>query len=92
MLTADGRSVDRLGRQVPHQVNAATLVRAIPGFGQHLELIPPQYTDVTEDGHMTVACPCGAKPVADYLQIASCDCGRTFVNGGGKQALVAKFE
>lgn len=89
-MDQDGRERDRLGRNLPHRLNALTFVRSIPGLREQLRLTTEGLTTVTKDGLQTVACPCGKRtePIG-YLQIQACKCGRTYINGGGARALIA---
>jgi hypothetical protein len=89
MIDEDGRSRDRLGRQVPHRLNALSFVRAIPGLKERLRLPPDGMTTVTKSGSQTIACPCGETTEIEYLGVHSCKCERTYINGGGARALIA---
>lgn len=84
---------DRENRVIPHQLETAGILKALPGLlGFFERRVPPEFWIEADLGagsmQITIACRCGAEPVLTFglrsYSIEECRCGRFFMYAGGE--------
>lgn len=82
LVNRDGQPVDRIGRRLPHRLNAITFERAIPGFLARFIDVPVKAWTVAA-GIARAACPCGQNIAINPGRMHGCTgCERVYLFTG----------